>query len=88
MIKKIIILTSISLLLLLGACKKKEEANSEQHSSISNPAQLGIPEMEKRAVPADGKYPEMTFASKEHDFGSIETDSKVNYSFTFKSIRI
>jgi hypothetical protein len=85
MIKKIIILASVSSLLLFGACKKKEEANSEQHSSISNPAQLGIPEMEKRVAPADGKYPEMTFATKEHDFGSIEADSKVNYSFTFKN---
>ena len=85
MIKKIIILASVASLLLLGACKKKEDANAEQHSSISNPAQLGIPEMEKRVVPADGKYPEMTFASKEHDFGSIEADSKVNYSFTFKN---
>jgi hypothetical protein len=85
MIKKIIILASVSSLLLFGACKKKEEANSEQHSSISNPAQLGIPEVEKRVVPADGKYPEMTFATKEHDFGSIEPDSKVNYSFPFKN---
>jgi len=85
MIKKIIILASVSSLLLFGACKKKEEANSEQHSSISNPAQLGIPEMEKRVVPEDGKYPEMTFATKEHDFGTIEADSKVNYSFIFKN---
>jgi hypothetical protein len=85
MIKKIIILTTVSSLLILGACMKKEEANSEQHSSISNPVQLGIPDMEKRVVPADGKYPVMTFAFKDHDFGSIEADSKVNYSFTFKN---
>jgi hypothetical protein len=85
MIKKIIILASVSSLLIFGACKKKEDANTEQHSSISNPAQLGIPEMEKRVVPANGKYPEMTFASKDHDFGSIEADSKVNYSFNFKN---
>jgi hypothetical protein len=85
MIKRIIILASLNSLLLLGACKKNEDANSEQHSSISNPAQLGIPDMEKRVVPADGKYPEMTFLSKDHDFGSIEADSKVNYSFTFKN---
>jgi len=84
MFKKIITLTFLSLLLLV-ACKKKEDANSEQHSSISNPVQLGIPEMEKRVVPSDGKYPQMTFATKDHDFGSIEADSKVNYSFTFKN---
>jgi len=85
MIKKTIILASISSLLLFGACKKKVDANSEQHSAISNPAQLGIPEMEKRVVPADGKYPEMTFTTTEHDFGSIEANSTVNYSFKFKN---
>jgi hypothetical protein len=85
MINKIIILASLSSILLLGACKKNEDANSEQHSSISNPAQLGIPDIEKRVVPADGKYPVMTFATKEHDFGLIKTDSEVNYSFTFKN---
>jgi hypothetical protein len=85
MIKKIIILASVSSLLILGACKKNEEANSEQHSAISNPAEIGIPDMEKRVIPKDGKYPVMTFATKDHDFGTIEADSKVNYSFTFKN---
>ncbi len=85
MIKKIIILASVSSLLILGACKKNEEANSEQHSAISNPAEIGIPDMEKRVIPKDGKYPVMTFAAKDHDFGTIEADSKVNYSFTFKN---
>jgi len=85
MIKKIIILAAVSSLLILGACKKNEVANSEQHSSTSNSAQLGIPDIEKRVVPADGKYSVMTFATKEHDFGLIKTDSEVNYSFTFKN---
>ena len=85
MIRKIIILASVSSLLILGACKKNEVANLEQHSAISNPAQIGIPDMEKRVIPKDGKYPEMTFATKDHDFGTIEADSKVNYSFTFKN---
>jgi len=85
MIKKIFILVFLSSLLLLGACKKKEDANSEQHSAISNPVQIGNPETEKRVIPKDGKYPQMTFASKEHDFGTIEADSKVNFSFKFKN---
>jgi len=85
MIKKIIILASISSLIILGACKKKEDANTEQHSAISNPEEIGIPDMEKPLVPKDGKYPVMTFATKVHDFGSIEANSKVNYSFTFKN---
>ena len=85
MIKKIIILASVSSLLILGACKKNEDVNSEQHSAISNPAEIGIPDMEKRVIPKDGKYPVMTFETKDHDFGTIEADSKVNYSFTFKN---
>jgi hypothetical protein len=85
MIKKIIILACISSLSILVACKKNEDANSEQHSAISNPAEIGIPDIEKRKVPKDGKYPEMTFETKDHDFGTIEADSKVNYSFTFKN---
>lgn len=85
MIKKRIILASISSLLFFGACKKNEEGNSEQHSSISNPAQVGIPTMEKRVIPKNGKYPEMTFATKDHDFGTIEANSKVNCSFEFKN---
>jgi hypothetical protein len=85
MIKKIIALACVSSLLLVASCKKNEDANSEQHSAISTPAELGIPDMEKRVIPKDGKYPEMTFATKDHDFGTIEADSKVNYSFTFKN---
>jgi hypothetical protein len=78
MIKKIIILASVSSLLILGACKKNEEANSEQHSAISNPAEIGIPDMEKRVIPKDGKYPVMTFATKDHDFGTIEALSLIH----------
>ena len=85
MIKKIITLACVSSVLLVASCKKNEDANSEQHSAISTPAELGIPDMEKRVIPKDGKYPEMTFATKDHDFGTIEADSKVNYSFTFKN---
>jgi hypothetical protein len=85
MIKKIIALACVSSLLLVASCKKNEDANSKQHSAISTPAELGIPDMEKRVIPKDGKYPEMTFATKDHDFGTIEADSKVNYSFTFKN---
>lgn len=85
MIKNIIILSALSSLFILGACKKNEDINSAPHSAISNSAELGIPNIEKRDIPKDGKYPEMTFTSKEHDFGVIEANSIVNYSFTFKN---
>lgn len=86
MIKKVVLAAVIGSFLFLGACKKKEEANMEmQNSSISNSASIGIPEQEKRVIPADGKYPIMTFEKTEHDFGTIAKGSQVDYSFQFKN---
>jgi len=86
MIKKVFLVAVITSFLFLGACKKKEEVNSGmQNSTVSNSASIGIPEQEKREIPADGKYPVMTFQETEHDFGTIAAGSKVNYSFKFKN---
>lgn len=86
MIKNVVLVAVITFFMFLGSCKKKEEVNSEiQNSSISNSASIGIPEQEKREIPADGKYPVMTFEKTEHDFGTIAAGSKVNYSFNFKN---
>ena len=86
MIKKVVLTAVIGSFLFLGACKKKEEASTEmQNSPASSSASIGIPEQEKRIVPADGKYPVMTFENAEHDFGTIAAGSKVNYSFQFKN---
>jgi hypothetical protein len=86
MIKKVVLTAVIGSFLFLGACKKKEEASTEmQNSPVSSSASIGIPEQEKRIVPADGKYPVMTFENAEHDFGTITAGSKVNYSFQFKN---
>jgi hypothetical protein len=86
MIKKVVLTAVIGSFLFLGACKKKEEASTEmQNSPVSSSASIGIPEQEKRIVPADGKYPVMTFENAEHDFGTIAAGSKVNYSFQFKN---
>ena len=86
MIKKVVLAAVIGSFLFLGACKKKEKANTEmQNSSISSSASIGIPEQEERVIPADGKYPVMTFEKTEHDFGTIAAESKVNYSFQFKN---
>lgn len=35
------------------------------------------------SAPADGKYPAMTFAKKEHNFGTINEGDKVETVFTF-----
>jgi hypothetical protein len=86
MIKKVVLTAVIGSFLFLGACKKKEEASTEmQNSPVSSSASIGIPEQEKRVLPADGKYPIMTFEKPEHDFGIIAAESKVNYSFQFKN---
>ena len=86
MIKKVFLVAVITSFLFLGACKKKEEVNSGmQNSTVSNSASIGIPVQEKREIPADGKYPVMTFQETEHDFGTIAAGSKVNYSFKFKN---
>jgi hypothetical protein len=86
MIKKVVLTAVIGSFLFLGACKKKEEASTEmQNSPASSSASIGIPEQEKRIVPANGKYPVMTFENAEHDFGTIAAGSKVNYSFQFKN---
>lgn len=84
--KKVVLVAVIGFFLFLGACKKKEEVNSEiQNSTVSNSTSIGIPEQEKRVVPTDGKYPVMTFEKTEHDFGTIASNSKVDYSFQFKN---
>ena len=86
MIKKVVLAAVIGSFLFLGACKKNEVVNTEiQNSPISSSASIGIPEQEKRVIPADGKYPVMTFEKTEHDFGTIASGSKVDYSFQFKN---
>lgn len=81
MLKNTVLAAVITSFMFLGSCKKKEEVNSE----IQNSASIGIPEQEKKVIPADGKYPVMTFEKIEHDFGTIASNSKVNYSFQFKN---
>lgn len=41
-----------------------------------------IPTESTVVKPADGKYPQMVFNKKEHDFGDITDGETVNYSFT------
>jgi hypothetical protein len=74
---------------LVLSCQKKE-----QHIEIKNgrriivdgpkPPRHGKVE-QKRIPPADGKYPAMTFAETEHDFGDIKQGDKVTYFFEFKN---
>ena len=84
MIKKIVCLFVIAALTLSTSCNKKEGSKEEVHI-LTSPEENVAVESEKRIVPVDGKYPIMTFDNTEHDFGTIEKDSKVEYSFSFKN---
>lgn len=84
--KKIILATIIGFFIFLESCKKKELLNQDlQNSLISNPTSIGIPQPEKKIIPENGKYPVMTFEKNEHNFGTINAGSKVDYSFKFKN---
>lgn len=88
MIKKVVLVSVLGSFLFLASCKKNEEVKQEMPGSetgiggsASSSASIRIQEPEKAVVPADGKYPVMTFDKTEHDFGTIAAGSKVNYSF-------
>jgi len=84
--KKVICL--IAVLTLMASCKKEESNNAGSAASPHQPPRNQMPTIplkKQRVPPADGKYPEMTFASTEHDFGAINQGDKVNCVFTFEN---
>ncbi|HLF53068.1 DUF1573 domain-containing protein [Flavobacterium sp.] len=88
MIKKTVYLFVIASFVLTASCEKKVEKVTKTPEMV--PVATNLDPMEKRdsskkQVPADGKYPEMTFDKTEHDFGTINTGDKVEYSFNFKN---
>ena len=100
MIKKIFCLFAIALIALNVSCKKDGATELIDENSIAvppaSPDSVIAPEPNISAAPAttadtppppppDGKYPKMTFASNEHDFGTINKGDKVDYAFTFKN---
>lgn len=82
MIKNVIYLFAISSML-LTSCNKKTEDKKEIHHLTNKETEVNTDS--KKIIPADGKYPVMTFETNEHDFGIIEKDSKVEYAFVFKN---
>ena len=73
---------------------KKEEASSNANgtkipSAVNQPAKVGgndlNADLAKPVPPADGKYPVLTFDTKEHDFGQITQGDQVTYNFKFKN---
>lgn len=70
------------------SCKKAENTTTETAVPTNAPAvvtQTPAEETTMPVPPADGKYPVMTFAKVEHDFGIINSGDKVTYTFDFKN---
>lgn len=63
------------------------QANAVDAATLSAPVQPEATQnpqgQQTPSVPADGKYPTMTFSKKEHNFGTINEGDKVETVFTF-----
>jgi hypothetical protein len=89
MIKKINFMCLVAILALQVSCKK-EVGPSENDSNPRMDEKHGLirPEevqKEELSKPVDGKYPVMTFAETEFDFGEINQGDKVDHIFSFKN---
>jgi len=83
--KNIKLLSVMISLVVLVSCKNKTpevstDINYEKGASIS-----GVDTPLVTPVPANGKYPEMTFEEETHDFGKIKQGDKVVFDFKFKN---
>ena len=84
---------SFFLLALIAAvivsCEKHEKhkiLRNGQVVEVDGPMpKLDKPGEHKRIPPADGKYPAMTFAETEFDFGEMKQHEKVTHEFEFKN---
>lgn len=81
MTKKINLLLLVGLLIIVAACKKENAETfptiqPTDNVNVSNPSKL---------VPADGKYPVMSFDQDEHNFGTIQQGKNVACNFAFKN---
>lgn len=81
---KKVCLILIASFVLVTSCKKNE-VETIKMPDIATLKTNRNQETTPRVVPVDGKYPVMTFDKTEHDFGIIEKESKVAYTFDFKN---
>jgi outer membrane biosynthesis protein TonB len=80
MIKRMSFMVVMASLVVATACKKEESTAVDPNAA--KPAATEM-QTDKTPPPADGKYPAMTFDTKEHDFGLIKQGDKVEYNFKF-----
>ena len=88
MIKKVILFVFLFIFLITFSCKKAEPTQTHFGTALAlkaKEAQKAKEEASSKVVPVDGKYPVMTFKTKEHDFGTIAQGEKVETVFNFKN---
>ena len=88
--RKNIILSFAFLFILMSSCKKEVSvANDEStvvdtsKSNIERIIEARKKRMAEIKIPADGKYPVITFKETEFDFGDIKQGDKVEHTFEF-----
>ena len=81
MIRKVSLLVVLGLLVITTACKNE---NTETTPNVQ-PVENSNVSAELTPVPADGKYPVITFEEDEYDFGTIKQGDKVVHDFKFKN---
>ncbi|WP_396194059.1 DUF1573 domain-containing protein [Flavobacterium sp.] len=81
------VLLAVALLILSTACKNENVKDKEVLlDTISTQTPEALESTTPKAqVPADGKYPEMTFQQEEHDFGTIQQGDRPSTDFSFKN---
>jgi hypothetical protein len=72
-------LVSLVLVFSLYACNMKEEKDTLSTDLISNPISADSPNQ-------NGKLPQFSFKTTEHDFGKIIDGVKVSYKFRFTNV--
>lgn len=89
MMKKIVLSFFLFFILIIFSCKKEEATQTHFGTALALKAKEAqkAKEEEKiaKVVHLDGKYPVMTFKTKEHDFGNIAQGEKVETVFNFKN---
>ena len=88
--RKNITLSFAFLFILITSCKKDVSvANDEStvvdtsKSNIERIMEARKKRMAEKKIPADGKYPVITFKETEFDFGDIKQGEKVEHTFEF-----
>lgn len=98
MTKKISLYVALAVIAMTVSCKKTEDVPSETEGTKQetplNPTSATAPTNSNTSAQPhklmqiqskDGKFPVMSFETKEHDFGTINEGDKVMYDFKFKN---